>query len=112
MQRRDFLAISLLSLSSCTRSQDASSRNLEPYFPSLAHKFIWRNWDLVRSTDIAKALQCSPQRVAAIATSMGLVDPNVVSAPKSRTWFKILSRNWDFVPFQQLAVLIGRSESE
>jgi len=85
---------------------------LLPCFPSAAHQFVWRNWDLVSAELIAAALECDKSQVQKLAATMGLGPDQPVNKHFSLTWFKVLRRNWDFVPFSQICVLLDKPETE
>src|SRR5579863_1099368 len=87
-------------------------RFIEPYFPSAAHQLVWRNWDLVPKERIARALGCDPIIVAKLAHSMSLETQQVPGQYRSRLQFKILRRNWDFVPYNQLTLLLNMPEGQ
>jgi len=87
---------------------------VEAHFPTAAHQFVWRNWDLIPAARIAEALEANDQQVRALASTMGLGEQHITEAYASRLRFKVLRRNWDFVPYSQLEILlrIGRSEMD
>ncbi len=85
---------------------------LQPYFPSVAHQFVWRNWDLVPQERIARALSTTPQTVLKLAQTMGLEQQNFPAVHLARLRFKVLRRNWNFVPYSQLTILLGMSVQE
>ena len=49
-------------------------------FPDRLHEFVWRNWNVVEPSRLAKVLGTSEGNVAAIAASMGL-PPAEISCP-------------------------------
>ena len=116
MNRRTFLqGMAALPLLSCKRARPNTTNSeavIEPYFPSAAHKLVWRNWDLVPAERIAAALKCQVDAVTRLAVTMGLEPTQTPNRYESRTWFKVLCRNWDFVPFGQLTVLLNIPEAE
>ncbi|MHC4676427.1 MAG: hypothetical protein ACYTBZ_28395, partial [Planctomycetota bacterium] len=95
----------------CPQTTDSKCL-LPPYFPSPAHQFVWRNWDLVQADLIAAALKCEVGQVQNLAATMGLGPDQPVNKHFSLTWFTILRRNWDFVPFSQICVLLDMPEPE
>lgn len=85
---------------------------LRPYFPTVAHQFVWRNWDLVPEERIATALHSTPATVREIARTMGLGKQSINSRHSQQLRFKALRRNWNFVPYSQLTSLLGMSVPE
>ena len=87
---------------------------VEAHFPTAAHQFVWRNWDLIPAARIAEALEVNDQQVRSLASTMGLGEQHITEAYAPRLRFKVLRRNWDFVPYSQLEILlrIGRSEMD
>lgn len=106
MRRREFVGLLPASLLAQTPDRPL------PQFASLAHQLVWRNWDLVPSQRIARALSCPVATVAALAKEMQLArrEPDLRYARRQR--FQILRRNWTFVPMEQLTVLANMSEVE
>lgn len=85
---------------------------LRPYFPSLAHQFVWRNWDLVQRESIARALDSTREEVTKLGRTMGLCQQNIPNRHWHRLRFKVLRRNWNFVPYSQLTVMLNMSVQE
>lgn len=85
---------------------------LRPYFPTAAHQFVWRNWDLIPEEKIATALHSTPAVVRKLAQTMGLGQQNIPSRHSQRLRFKVLRRDWNFVPYSQLTTLLGMSVPE
>ncbi len=78
-----------------------------PYFPNRMYEFIWRNWSLVAPEEIAAILETSPEKVTAIAESMGL--PPAATVPplmKTRGYITLIRRNWHLLPYDQLLQLL------
>ncbi len=79
-----------------------------PHFPTRLHAFVWRNWSLVDAGRLAHVLQTTPDKVTAIATSMGL--PPQGEIPKlltERAYITIVRRNWHLLPYDQLLTLLN-----
>ena len=68
MHRRDFLYLGplALGLSRC-RLEDPPTSSLrpipEPHFPNRVFQFVWRNWELVNTSRIARVLRTSEANV-------------------------------------------------
>ena len=84
-----------------------------PWFPSRLHAVVWRNWELVPTERIAKTVSATPDQIAAIAASMGLL-PNrpVAETYDSHSYKTILRRNWHLLPYDQLLTLLDKSADE
>jgi hypothetical protein len=72
LSRRTFLQGSALPLLAAAASRQEALPERQPYFPSSAHQFIWRNWDLVPASRISTALQTSELIVWRIAEQLHL----------------------------------------
>ena len=84
-----------------------------PHFPSRLHTFVWRNWQLVEPSRLAKVVGTSSENIVAIATSMGLpaaaqVEPEMLK----RGYITIVRRNWHLLPYDQLLQLIDMSAEQ
>jgi hypothetical protein len=83
------------------------------WFPSPLHAVVWRNWDLVPTERIAKALEATPAEIEAIATSMGLPPNRPVAAKYHAHNYKtILRHNWHLLPYEQLLILVDMTAEE
>ena len=84
------------------------------HFPSTMHTFIWRNWGLVPAERLATVLNTSERNVRKVAVSMGLekrpvVDPAWLS---SKGYITLLRRNWHLLPYDQILMLLGKTQEE
>lgn len=84
------------------------------HFPSPVHTFVWRNWGLVPQGRLAAVLGTSERNVRRIAVSMGLerkpaVDPAWTS---SKGYITVLRRNWHLLPYDQILMLLGKTQEE
>jgi hypothetical protein len=78
-----------------------------PHFPDRLHAFVFRNWPLVPLTKLAAVLDASPDRITALAHSMGLPDQKEISAEQQRrSYITIIRRNWHLLPYDQLLQLL------
>ena len=84
-----------------------------PHFPSRMHAFIWRNWQLVETERLASVLQTTPEKVSAVAESMGLPtqggDPTQM---RKRGYITLIRRNWHLLPYDQLLELLEMTPAE
>jgi hypothetical protein len=91
----------------------ASSSPIESYFPDPVHKFIWRNWDLVPLEKMAQVLKVDSLSVQKIGFSMGLVRPKEpLQTHERRNRLAIMRRNWDYLPNDQLCLLLGMTGAQ
>ena len=77
------------------------------YFPDRVHEFVWRNWNAVEPSKLAKILGTTVENVHAMAESMGL--PPAATIPpemKTRGYITLIRRNWHLLPYPQLLDLI------
>jgi hypothetical protein len=77
------------------------------HFPDRVHEFVWRNWNAVERSKLAKILGCSVDQVDAMAASMGL-PPAAAIPPEMRTrgYISLIRRNWHLLPYEQLLELL------
>src|SRR4051794_10052814 len=79
-----------------------------PHFPSRLHAFIWRNWGLVETRQLAEVLGTSAENITAVAQSMGLpAEPQVPPEMLARGYATLIRRNWHLLPYDQLLQLLG-----
>ncbi len=77
------------------------------HFPDRVHAFVWRNWNAVEPSKLAKILGTSVDNVRALAASMGL--PPAATIPpemKTRGYITLIRRNWHLLPYDQLLELL------
>ena len=83
------------------------------HFPDRLHAVIWRNWQLVRPSILARVLGTSEDRIESLAASMGLPPAgNVPPGLAHRAYITVLRRNWHLLPYEQLLPLVGMSRAE
>ena len=83
------------------------------HFPDRLHAFVWRNWELVPTSTLARVVGGTEEQLAAVAESMGLPPNRPVSGQLQRQMYiTIVRRNWHLVPLDQLLELIGMSREE
>ncbi len=77
------------------------------YFPNRLHEFVWRNWNLVAPSRLAKVVGASEQDITAIAQSMGLPPAtDIPEAQSSRRYITLIRRNWHLLPYDQLLEIL------
>ena len=125
--RRESLALGLLgSLGMCLPWQQAMAAPASSlpigsapealevdHFPSRAHAFVWRNWQLVPMETMASLLKVKPQEVTELGKAMGLPDPpSVTQEVRERSALTVIRRNWHLLPYEQLLDLLGWDETK
>lgn len=80
---------------------------VDRHFPDRVHEFVWRNWNAVEPSKLAKVLDTSVENVNALAASMGL-PPAAAIPPEmlTRGYVTLIRRNWHLLPYDQLLQLI------
>jgi len=84
-----------------------------PHFPDALHAVVWRNWQLVEPERLAAVLGTTADKVAEVATSMGL--PREVRVPREmreRGYITLVRRNWHLLPYEQLTQLLDITPEE
>jgi hypothetical protein len=77
------------------------------HFPGRMHEFVWRNWNLVAPTKLAKIAGTSAENIAGLAESMGLPPAAEIPAEqKGRDYYMLIRRNWHLLPYDQLLELV------
>lgn len=83
------------------------------HFPSRAHAFIWRNWQLVPVAMMAALLKVQPEEVTELGKAMGLPDAvPVTQEVRDRSALTVIRRNWHLLPYEQLLDLLGWDEGK
>ncbi len=78
------------------------------HFPSRAHAFVWRNWQLAPLSRLAAVLETSEDAVRNLGARIGLGEPPTVTADQvQRSYITVIRRNWDLLPDTQLCTLLG-----
>jgi hypothetical protein len=105
MQRRDFLAGSLLLAARPARAQSAIA---ETHFPSRLHQFVWRNWELANTHRMARLLGATEAQVLDVGASMGLPPKRTLSDEQlRRMYITVIRQNWHLLPEAQIIDLLG-----
>ncbi|MDZ4818508.1 MAG: hypothetical protein SGJ20_05990, partial [Planctomycetota bacterium] len=84
-----------------------------PHFPNSVYAVVFRNWGLATPERLAKVLKTTPEKVTAIATSMGL--PKIMPVPAQmdeRGYVTLIRRNWHLLPFDQMVTLLNIAAEE
>lgn len=86
---------------------DAPPAIVTRHFPDRIHEFIWRNWNVVDASVMAKVLKTDRDNVTALGESMGLPSGGRVPPEmKTRGYITIIRRNWHLLPYAQLLELL------
>lgn len=80
------------------------------YFPTRMQTFIFRNWETVDKSRIAKVLGTSVQNVEQEAARMGLPEQKSIKEWEKRGYITTIRNNWHLVNYKQLTELIGWTE--
>ncbi|MDZ4198684.1 MAG: hypothetical protein U1E27_05280, partial [Kiritimatiellia bacterium] len=79
-----------------------------PHFPTLWQAVLWRNWELVSVTRLARILETSEGRLLDAARALGLpTPPDVQPAWIRRGYATLIRANWHLLPYGQLLDLLG-----
>ncbi len=81
------------------------------WFPTLWQCFVYRNWEMVTPSRIARVLSCEEKVVKEAAFSMGLAD----NAANEELWLTrgyvtLIRANWHLLTYPQLCTLLGWEE--
>ncbi len=83
------------------------------WFPNRLHAFVWRNWSLVSSTQMAPVVGARADDIERIGHSMGLKPPRgLTDSQMRRAALTIIRRNWHLLPYDQLLSLLGWTAEE
>ncbi len=84
-----------------------------PHFPTRAHAFVWRNWQLVAPERMAEVLGARKRDILALGRAMGLGQPpRITRDQQRRSYLTVIRRNWHLLPYEQLLTLLGWSAEE
>ena len=86
---------------------DAPAPIVSRRFPDRVHEFVWRNWNAVEPTRLARILGATVPEIRAVADSMGLPSAGPVPPElKERGYITLIRRNWHLLPYEQLLELL------
>lgn len=106
------LVTTLLSASTLPPTSNNASLALE-HFPTPAHAFVWRNWQLVPPERMAETIGAEEADIVRMGEAMGLgLPPAVSSEIRKRAYISIIRRNWHLLPYEQLMILLDMTEEE
>ena len=101
-----------LSVMSLLPTSDKPALQAE-HFPTPAHAFVWRNWQLVPTERMSETLDAPVDEVARMGKAMGLGEPPAISPEiRKRAYISIIRRNWHLLPYEQMLVLLGMREEQ
>jgi len=80
----------------------------EAHFPDRLHLFVWRNWELVNTEQLAQVLGTTPDKVLEIGAAMGLPQKSQVTDDQlRRLYITVIRQNWHILPEEQVIELLG-----
>ncbi len=80
----------------------------EPHFPSRLHLYVWRNWELANTAEIAKVVGASEAEILRLGESMGLPAKRTLSPDQlRRLYVTVIRQNWHVLPESQIIRLLG-----
>lgn len=86
-----------------------------PHFQARFQAVIWRNWNLVSTTRLAKVLRASVEDIMREAGKLGL-PPALKHCPEElwlrRGYMTLIRQNWHLLPYPQLLDLLGWTPDE
>lgn len=83
------------------------------HFPTPAHAFVWRNWQLVPTEKMAETLNAPADEILRMGEAMGLDTATVISPEvRKRAYITIIRRNWHLLPYGQMLTLLDMTEEE
>ncbi len=79
-----------------------------PWFPSRAHAFIFRNWEMITPESMARVLETDEGTVLGMAARMGL-PPSSADEERwlAQGYITVIRANWHLITYEQLASLLG-----
>ena len=80
------------------------------HFPTRMQAFVFRNWETVDKTRLAKVLRVDVGTVEKIASDMGLPPQSDLSQWMTRGYITIIKQNWHILPYSQLLELLDWTE--
>lgn len=81
------------------------------HFPEPYQCFIYRNWEMISPSRLARVLGCDEERVRAEARALGLPESDArESLWLDRGYITVIRANWHLLPYGQLCELLGWSE--
>ena len=84
-----------------------------PHFPTTFHAYVWRNWTLVPTDRIAKAVGAGREDILRTGQAMGLPNPpRITKDQERRSYLTVIRRNWHLLPYEQLLALLNWKSEE
>ncbi len=82
------------------------------WFPTKWQCFVYRNWDMLTTSTLARVLATDKETVEAAARDMGLPENTADEALwKTRGYVTLIRANWHLLTYRQLCDLLGWEES-
>ena len=80
----------------------------EPHFPNRLFLFVWRNWELVNTDQLARVLHTTEAAVLKLGAMLGLPEkPRLTENQLRRIYITVIRQNWHVLPHAQLIELLG-----
>lgn len=80
----------------------------EPHFPGRQYQFVWRNWELANTAQMAKVLRTSGRNVLDLGNGMGLPrKPELTPDQLRLIYITVIRHNWHILPESQIVELLG-----
>ncbi len=80
----------------------------EPHFPSRLHLYVWRNWELANTAEIARVVGATEADVLRLGESMGLPEKRALNPDQlRRLYVTVIRQNWHVLPESQIIRLLG-----
>jgi hypothetical protein len=80
----------------------------EPHFPSRLYQFVWRNWELANTPQMAKVIKTSQPNVLDLGYAMGLPKKRELTPDQlRRLYITVIRQNWHLLPESQIIELLG-----
>ena len=86
---------------------EAPQALVSPHFPDRLHEFVWRNWNAVEPSKLARIVGASTADITRLAAAMGLPPASPVPVElEERGYITLIRRNWHLLPYDQLLQLL------
>lgn len=77
------------------------------HFPDRLHEYVWRNWNAVEPSKLARIVGAAEKDINSLAQSMGLPPAGAIPPElRTRGYITLIRRNWHLLPYEQLLELL------
>lgn len=83
-----------------------------PHFPNRFYAAVFRLYETVSEERLAKALGTTAETVRSAAAAMGLPPQRSTDSWETRGYITTIRNAWHLLPYDQLLILLGRTEEE